>query len=122
MDAYIQLKIAMLCMQAQNCFGIYNPEWMRPLHELLMVCDAMEVECEELKQAATAATDALQRLKHAMKNTATKVRLQNLRTGLEPQVPLHVDDEAAVLEARQPLDVVDVVHDEVELLPGVCGP
>ena len=44
-----------------------------------------------------------------------KIRL----TCLEPQVPLHVDDDAAVPEPGLAPDAVDVVGGEVELAAGV---
>lgn len=43
-----------------------------------------------------------------------------MRTCLKTKVPLHVDDKTAGLEARQPLDRLHVVDDEIELLAGVC--
>ena len=50
--------------------------------------------------------------------TATERQRQRL-TGLEAQVALHVDDEAAVPEPGLAPDAVDVVGGELELAAGV---
>lgn len=105
-----------ICQCAQNCFGPYCPEWKRPVEDLILYCKSKEVDCEELKQANDEAYTAYQRVKEV---TGRTVNMFKFRTCLETQVPLHVDDESARVKARQSLDGLDVVRDEVELLAGI---
>ena len=51
--------------------------------------------------------------------TADERQRRRRLTGLEAQVPLHVDDEAAVPEPGLAPDAVDVVGGELELAAGV---
>ena len=66
--------------------------------------------------------EVVDRLLHEFKPhfvTAEDRQKQRRLTRLEPQVPLHVDDDAAVPEPGLAPDAVDVVGGEVELAAGV---
>lgn len=120
MEKFLQLKILELCNKAEHCFGFYWEEWRAPVRDLILVSDAMDINSVELKQAHDKAIEAIQDLKIATQATLTKVKQRIIHTCLETQVPLHVDDKLAGLKASESLDALNVVHDEIELLAGVC--
>ena len=120
MEKFLQLKILELCNKAEHCFGIYWEEWRAPVRDLVLVSKAMDIDSEELNQAHDKAIEAIQNLKTATQATLTKVKQRIVHTCLEPQVPLHVDNETTRVEPGHPANALDVVCDQVELPAGIC--
>jgi len=121
MDFFLRIKIMELCNDAKHSFGGYWEAWRRPVNDLVVLTDAMKINSLELKQARDKAIEAIEHLKDVTHATVEEIEKRNKpRTSLEPQVPLHVNDKPTGVEARQPPDGLDVVHDEVELLARVC--
>ena len=98
-----------------------NDELVQEIHEFYK---QLKWSSHDLMEAHERAKDALNYLRKLTESKAEilkyvlKAASEKL-TGLEAQVPLHVDDEAASVEPRQPLDALDVACDEAELLSGV---
>lgn len=83
MDTFLNVMRMRIYMAAENCFGIYWPEWRRPVEDLILYSDATEQDCEELKQAKDEAVRALQRLKEVTEATLRKVRKEICETNLK---------------------------------------
>lgn len=74
MDTFLDVMRIRIYTAAENCFGIYWPEWRRPVEDLILYCDTTGKDCEELKQAKDEAIRAHQSLQEVTKATLRKIQ------------------------------------------------
>lgn len=79
MEAFFTAKIAELCKTSKNYHMMGWNDWRKPVDELIIVGESINVDSDELKKARDAAVSAMDHLRRTTDLMVVKVEQQKVK-------------------------------------------